>query len=293
MYSTNLVFFLTAACHLIQNHSGVAFTMTEVSTTRLQSSSSRPGGYEATNEIYNRLTELTNPQPSPCTRHYDTILYNTRRSFLDDVVSTSTAALLFQTMALAPSTALAAEQQQEGGGEGATTTAVVKTAQTPLYYILRVREATEQETRLIKSGKFKDVQRANVKLAVKFMVDNYRLNDNFIAASAFLTGDRRIKAGDIGQTVVQNLYTILEYFDASDVENIKVGSTGLAGKEVIVLNGLQAAKKGIDDFVSLFPKEDVMAVIARIEEENSLNEKEFDKELNQGSGILNPKPTIQ
>lgn len=99
---------------------------------------------------------------------------------------------------------------------------VVKTVQTPLYNILRVREATEQESRLIKSGRFKDVQRANVKLAVKFMVENYRLNDNFIAASAYLTGDKRIKAGNIGQNVVQNLYTILEYFDSSDVQNIKV-----------------------------------------------------------------------
>lgn len=60
---------------------------------------------------------------------------------------------------------------------------------------------------------------------------------------------------------------------------------------MIVLNGLQAARKGIDDFVGLFPKEDVMAVIAKIEEENAVNEKEFDKELNQGSGILNPKPS--
>ena len=41
-----------------------------------------------------------------------------------------------------------------------------------LYTLLRVREATEQETRLIKSGKFKDIQRANIKLAVKFMVEN-------------------------------------------------------------------------------------------------------------------------
>lgn len=94
--------------------------------------------------------------------------------------------------------------------------------QTSLYYILRVREATEQESRLIKSGKFKDVQRANVKLAVKFMLDNYRLNDNFISASAFLDGERKIKAVDIGQNTVQNLITILEYFDSSDVENIKV-----------------------------------------------------------------------
>ena len=92
-----------------------------------------------------------------------------------------------------------------------------------LYTILRVREATEQETRLIKSGKFKDVQRANVKLAVRFMVENYRLADAFVNASAYLDGnDRRIAAGDIGQAAVQNLVTILEYFDSSDVQNLKV-----------------------------------------------------------------------
>ena len=105
--------------------------------------------------------------------------------------------------------------------------AETKTVQTPLYNILRVREATEQESRLIKSGKFKDVQRANVKLAVRFMVDNYRLNDNFIAASAYLTGDKRVNAGNIGQNVVQNLYTILEYFDSGDVDNIKVRVRGI------------------------------------------------------------------
>ena len=70
----------------------------------------------------------------------------------------------------------------------------------------------------------------------------------------------------------------------------KVGSNSLAGKEQIVLNGLSSARKGIDDFLSLFPKEEVLAAVARIEQENALNEKEFDKTLNQGVGILNPKP---
>ena len=60
-----------------------------------------------------------------------------------------------------------------------------------------------QETRLIKSGKFKDAQRANIKLAVKFMVENYRLNDNFIAASAFLTGNTRMQAVTAGANTVQ------------------------------------------------------------------------------------------
>lgn len=97
-----------------------------------------------------------------------------------------------------------------------------------LYRILRVREATVQETRLIKSGKFKDVQRANVKLAVKFMIDNYRLNDAFVGASVYLDGgsQRRVDAGQVGQRSVQNLYTILEYFDSADVENLKVSMNG-------------------------------------------------------------------
>lgn len=94
-----------------------------------------------------------------------------------------------------------------------------------LYTILRVKEAAQQETRLIKSGKFKDVQRANVKLAVKFMVYNYKLADTVIAASAFIQdNNRRLAAGDTGQAAVQNLLTILEYFDSKDVQNIKVNT---------------------------------------------------------------------
>lgn len=92
-----------------------------------------------------------------------------------------------------------------------------------LYTVLRVKEAAQQEMRLIKSGKFKDVQRANVKLAVKFMVYNYKLSDTMISASAFIQDtNKRLAAGDIGQAAVQNLLTILEYFDSSDVQNIKV-----------------------------------------------------------------------
>lgn len=83
--------------------------------------------------------------------------------------------------------------------------------------------ATQQETRLILSGKFKDVQRANVKLAVNFMLENYRFSDNLLRASALLDGNKRILATEVGQSAAQSLYTILEYFDSADVQNIKVG----------------------------------------------------------------------
>merc|ERR1719223_1618334 len=203
----------------------------------------------------------------------------TRRGFLETSVLSTVGILTSLSTQSQP--AFADEEQSSASDED------VKTVQTPLYYVVRVREATDQESRLIKSGKFKDVQRANVKLAVKFMVENYRLNDNFIAASAYLSGTKRIQAVDIGQSTVQNLFTILEYFDSSDVQNIKVGSNSMSGKEALVLKGLEATKKGIDEFLSFFPKEDVEAVVQKIEKENELNFKEFDPQLGD---ILNPKP---
>jgi hypothetical protein len=157
---------------------------------------------------------------------------------------------------------------------------------------LRVREATQQETRLIKSGKFKDVQRANVKLAVKFMIQNYRLNDAFVGASAYLeSNNRRVEAGQVGQQAVQNLYTILEYFDSADVQNIKVGQSGMGGKKELVLKGLDATRKSIDDFLEFFPKAQVDTVVAKIAEENALNIKEFDPALGDLINVspLNPQ----
>jgi hypothetical protein len=189
-----------------------------------------------------------------------------------------------------------------------------------LYTILRVREATSQESRLIRTGKFKDVQRANIKLAVKFMVQNYRLADTFIAACTYLDGtDRRLEAGQVGQTVVQNLITITEYFDSSDVQNLKVwydendtfenssrqhlivislffvslqvGSknASMSGKEELVLKGLDAARKTIDEFLAYFPAAEVDAARNRVKLENELNVKEFDSSM---GAILNLDPNL-
>ncbi|MGK3735487.1 MAG: hypothetical protein ACI8RD_002373 [Bacillariaceae sp.] len=58
--------------------------------------------------------------------------------------------------------------------------------------------------------------------AVKFMVQNYRLSDCVVGASSFLSGASSMRAVETGQMAVANLQTILEYFDTSDIENIKV-----------------------------------------------------------------------
>lgn len=139
---------------------------------------------------------------------------SSRRSFFRTASTTFVAGV---AVASKPVAALA-------GGEEAFEKKQLMPLETYLYTIARVREATQQETRLIKTGKFKDVARGNVKLAVRFMLNNYRLSDNVIAASSYLKGQQQIQAGSDGQKAVQALYTILEYFDASGIENIKVKS---------------------------------------------------------------------
>jgi hypothetical protein len=133
------------------------------------------------------------------------------------------------------------------------------------------------------------MQRANVKLAVKFMVQNYRLSDSVVGASTFLSGgnSQQMSAIDTGQMAVQNLQTILEYFDSSDVQNIKVGSNSMSGKEEIVVKGLEATRIKLDEFLSFFDEATVTRVKNQVQNENDLNILEFDKSLGD---IINLKP---
>jgi hypothetical protein len=50
----------------------------------------------------------------------------------------------------------------------------------------------------------------------------------------------------------------------------------MAGKEELVIKGLDATRRTIDDFLAYFPKAELDAVAAMVEEENELNRKEFD-----------------
>lgn len=209
------------------------------------------------------------------TPHSEDLVPSSRRIFLRNVAAVTSAAAI--TNVAFPAFAEETEPKKSK----------LKPLDECLYSILRVREASVQETRLIKSGKFKDVQRANVKLAAKFMINNYNLSDNVIAASAYLGNSNRLEASNMGQSAVQSLYTILEYFDSSDVENIKVGGNSMAGKENIVIQGLESVRRDIDGFVDYFPSEVVNTAKAKIAKENELNFKEFDPSL---GAILNPNP---
>ncbi|KAL7521907.1 hypothetical protein ACHAWX_006599 [Stephanocyclus meneghinianus] len=212
----------------------------------------------------------------------DRSLIRTRRSFLGHAIGATAVATLSTTPLI-----VCAEEDTPPAQPPSSVSSKRPPLSSCIYNILRVREATQQETRLITTGKFKDVQRANVKLAVKFMINNYRLSDSIVAASSYLTGNAKVSASGVGGSAVQSLYTILEYFDSSDVENIKVGSDSIAGKEGIVTKGLESVRRDIDDFLSYFPQDVVDQAKAKIAEENELNFKEFDPELGT---ILNPNP---
>jgi hypothetical protein len=96
-----------------------------------------------------------------------------------------------------------------------------------LYALLRVQEATRQEGRLISTGVggsevgrgprqrcgplcsaglYKDVQRANVKLAVRMMIDNYQLAAAFSNACTYLADPvRQAQAGQLGRATTEGL----------------------------------------------------------------------------------------
>ena len=62
----------------------------------------------------------------------------------------------------------------------------------------------------------------------------------------------------------------------------------MGGKEDLVLKGLDATRKSIDEFLAYFPTDEVESVAAKIKNENDLNAKEFDDSLGQ---IMNPVPS--
>ena len=147
-----------------------------------------------------------------------------------------------------------------------------------LYSLLRVQEATQQENRLINSGLYKDVQRANVKLAVRMLVDNYKIADNFNAAASYLKDPvKKAQANQVGLAATDSLFTILEYFDTAYVDNLAVGEELYGNKRELVLGGLKSTSDKIDEFLAFFPKRDVQPVRDLIAEENRLNKEEYEK----------------
>ncbi|KAL1527301.1 hypothetical protein AB1Y20_015973 [Prymnesium parvum] len=150
-----------------------------------------------------------------------------------------------------------------------------------LLLILRVKEAASQEVRLIKTGKYRELQRLNVKRAVRFMLDNYALGERFVKASSFAPASQVVAATQYGQAAVEGLIQIMEYFPDKLVANDLTSE-----QEKFVIAALASTDKNIDLFCSLMPPAALAAAKAQIEEENKLNDQEY-REVNDGSDLIN------
>jgi hypothetical protein len=153
-----------------------------------------------------------------------------------------------------------------------------------LVLILRVKEAAAQETRLVKTGKYKELQRLNVKRAINFMLDNYALRDRFVLASAFAPADQQQVALTSAQRAVESLVQIIEYFPQDLVVNDLTPE-----QKKFVLAALASASDSIDQFLELMPVDAVSGAAKQVAEENRLNEEEYPED--QGK-ILNAPVTV-
>mmetsp|Transcript_61597 Transcript_61597/g.151619 ORF Transcript_61597/g.151619 Transcript_61597/m.151619 type:complete len:294 (+) Transcript_61597:37-918(+) len=151
---------------------------------------------------------------------------------------------------------------------------------TSLVTILRVQESTLQQERLIRTGQFKDLQRNNIKLATRMVLENSGINDAITRASKFAKNNKISEANEMGRDAIEDLQTILNYFDES---SMKVSDLS-EDKKKFVTKALTASRQKLDKFLSYMPVEKVSAARAQVIEENELNLKEMPKDL----PILNP-----
>jgi len=157
-----------------------------------------------------------------------------------------------------------------------------------LYMILRVQEATQQETRLVSSGKFRDLQRANVKLAVNLMLKNYALLDNVLAASALSGPGKSYEASTAGRDAVDALQQILEYFDSS-ARSLNVETIG-GEKLDFVLRALDASNSNLEKFLSYMPADELRKAQKVVDAENAKNYDEYKAANPDQPAYLNPTP---
>ncbi|CAL1154825.1 unnamed protein product, partial [Cladocopium goreaui] len=139
-----------------------------------------------------------------------------------------------------------------------------------IYLISRVQEATVQQERLVTTGKFKDVQRNSITMALNMMLDNYRLADQVVTASGYVEPKTNLmKASQVGNEAVDVLETAKEYFG----QPLKV--SGLSDEQ----------RSKLDSFLVYVPEDVLQKARKRVEDENELNRQEY---VGEDGGILNP-----
>lgn len=154
--------------------------------------------------------------------------------------------------------------------------------QQALYLISRVQEATVQQERLVETGKFKDMQRNSIKMALNMMLDNYKLGDQIVVASAYVGADKALTASQAGNEAIEVLETAKEYFS----KELKV--SGLTDQQrTFIVDAMSTTRAKLDGFVKFFPEDVLAAARKQVEDENEANMREY-KSPDGSSAIMNP-----
>lgn len=151
-----------------------------------------------------------------------------------------------------------------------------------LYLISRVQEATVQQERLVTTGKFKDVQRNSITMALNMMLNNYALSDQVVTASAYVNNKNLVmQASAIGNEAVDALETAKEYFGTP----LKVSGLSTEQRSFIT-QAMQSCRGKLEKFVAYMPQDSLDLARKRVEKENEINLKEL--AALDGGAISNP-----
>lgn len=165
----------------------------------------------------------------------------------------------------------------------------VESLQSDLLLVLRVQEACAQETRLVTTGKYKELQRLNIKRAVKFLLDNYELENRVARATQLIPAEQQSEALQFGNRAVESLQQILDYFpDKLSADQLS------AEQKQFVLSALKSASSSIDSFMGVMPAETVKKARDQLRQENELNQQEAEEvEVEIVNANPTPQPTPQ
>lgn len=156
---------------------------------------------------------------------------------------------------------------------------------TPLYLLLRVREATEQQERLLRKNMFRDLQRNNIKMAMRMILRNYNLRDNLeILTSKQIPSESQAKAREASKDLCESLSLISIYFDPNADAKLTVDQLSQEKRDFI-LKALGKSRDKIGVILAYLPQAEIDEVQAYIEKENTMNAEAM-KEA--GEAILNP-----
>lgn len=162
-----------------------------------------------------------------------------------------------------------------------------------LLLLLRAQESTSQELNLLKTGKYKNFQRANVKLAVRYILRNYGLTTNFAKLSNTST-----KLKTLSDSIISNLNTILEYFDDRNTDSLKIAKPKLSSsplsalkadefpmpenadldnsKKKVVISGLSRTIELFDEYFNALEDQEMLSKAKQqVVEENEKNKQEY------------------